>query len=656
VKLASRFYLLAITAAVIAAIWGILFDWLDLRHSYDQLLEDAMAGHRQDLAELATDPLFGYYVSDSRNGFPEEADLALRDIRVLLDTALIETARRPDARLARLAFFSPAWELLTGPSDAGRQAAASPGALESAILIDDLHRTAARIGVDSDGDGRLTGSEVGGYLAGEYVVPLGEFRKRVFTHWRGRALELVGEVALLVLLVLLGARTVARPLDAMASRARNMGRTRPVGEEARRPFAEPTNVEELESLRAALNQMMEEVEHQQAEFIAARDEAVRANRAKTRFLAAASHDLRQPIQAISLFVSVLARMDQDPRRREIIDKTQGSIRTLTELLTSLLDVSRLDAGAVSPSPRFVRASTMLSTVVDEFQPLAAERGLKLRYVPCDRVVYSDPVLLERILRNLLNNALRYTHEGRILIGCRRHGDRLRFEIHDCGIGIPESEQDLIFEEFHQVGEEARNRREGLGLGLAIVRRLSSLMGHGLDLRSEPGRGSVFSIEVAAHPGWVEDTAGEVVPAAVAALEGVGVLVIDDDPDILAGLRMELERAGCAVWTASSGRAAVQTLAVENGEPDVIVADYRLLGGETGTQAIAAVRSALGRHLPGILITGDTAPERISEALASGHELLHKPVATDTLRASIAHHVGRAAGSSRGSRAADAGAA
>jgi PAS domain S-box-containing protein len=371
----------------------------------------------------------------------------------------------------------------------------------------------------------------------------------------------------------------------------------------------------------------------QDELFKAKEAAEEANVAKTRFLAAASHDLRQPLQALSMFVEVLSNRNHNPQDAALISRICDSVNAVESLLNGLLDVSKLEAGLVVPVPTAFSLAPMFERLAGEFEPLVAAEGLDLRVVHSRLMVKSDPALLERILRNLLSNAVRYTQKGRILFGCRRAGDMLRIEICDTGIGIPTSQIKAIFREFHQLGNPGRDRRQGLGLGLAIVERLARLLSHRIDVRSEPGKGSVFSISV---------------PFAVAtevmceprqlnlgiSRRNAAIVVVEDEPDVLESTRLLLESWGHTVITALDCESALKKLPSLGQVPDLILADYRLQNAATGGQAISRIRSRLKLPIPAIILTGDTAPERLRQAKASGHGLLHKPVQPAALRQMI----------------------
>ncbi|MBI2236593.1 MAG: PAS domain S-box protein [Magnetospirillum sp.] len=363
----------------------------------------------------------------------------------------------------------------------------------------------------------------------------------------------------------------------------------------------------------------------------ARGEAERANIAKTKFLAAASHDLRQPVQAIFFFASVLSHKLHGHSAHAVLEDLQGSLDGLNILLDSLLDVSKLDAGMVVPRETDFSINAILDRMSAEFAALARDKGIELRTVPSTAMVRSDPALLSRIVQNLMANAVRYTSRGRVLVGCRRRGQMLAVEVWDSGIGIPADRLKDIFEEFTQLGNPERDRSQGLGLGLAIVERLARLLGHRIAVRSEPGRGSVFSVEVPRI-----DALAATAPARrrrTLAAPGAGrlVVIIDDEPVVLKGLSMVLKNWGYEVIAAGSEAEAMDKLAGQDKAPSMILADYRLREGHTGTEAVAHIRDRFQSAIPSILITGDSAPERLREAEASGLAILHKPVQPPELR-------------------------
>ncbi|WP_448206465.1 ATP-binding protein [Azospirillum sp. sgz302134] len=375
----------------------------------------------------------------------------------------------------------------------------------------------------------------------------------------------------------------------------------------------------------------------QAALAEARREAERANIAKSKFLAAASHDLRQPVQSLLLLMEVLSVRAADDQTRKVLGTMDRALNALKMLLDGLLDVSRLEAGAVEPARKVFPVSELLDRIAANSRPVAARKGLVLHIVPCSAHVNSDPMLLGRILQNLVENALRYTPKGRILVGCRRRGDVLRIEVWDTGIGIPADRQEEIFQEFVQVGNPSRDRDQGLGLGLAVVRRLAQMLNHRVTLRSEPEGGSVFRVEVPlARPAAAEPPPAPLAKPAppTADRPATTVLVVEDDPIVREGMRMMMAQWGHAALAAESCAEALRLVAA-NPAPDVIVADYRLADNRTGTEIIREVRRAVGRMVPGILVTGDTAPERLAEAEAGNFRVLHKPVIAEDLQRAVA---------------------
>lgn len=365
----------------------------------------------------------------------------------------------------------------------------------------------------------------------------------------------------------------------------------------------------------------------------ARIEAERANLAKTKFLAAASHDLRQPVQAIFFFTSVLSHKLRTHAAKPVLDDLQNSLEGLNVLLDSLLDVSKLDAGLILPKETDFSVGAILDRIAADFGPVAREKGLRLRVIPCSAAVHSDPALLARIIQNLVANAVRYTTHGSVLLGCLRRGGGLKIQVCDTGIGIPQERIKDIFEEFTQLGNPERDRNQGLGLGLAIVDRLARLLGHTIYVSSTPGKGSVFSLSVPLSAMGAPPTARPRRRPAVNEGNRV-VMLIDDEPYVLKGLSMVLQNWGYRVLAATSEAEAMDLLAAMTSPPSIILADYRLREGRTGTEAVAHIRDHYASAIPSIIITGDTAPERLREAEASGFSILHKPIQPPQLREAL----------------------
>jgi signal transduction histidine kinase/ActR/RegA family two-component response regulator len=366
---------------------------------------------------------------------------------------------------------------------------------------------------------------------------------------------------------------------------------------------------------------------------AALEQAEAANRAKTRFLASASHDLRQPMHTLSLFGAALSMRPLDDRSRAIVGQMNVALRALASQLDVLLDISKLDAGVVAPEPAEFRLDRLLARLAGEFEPLAQRKGIAL---VCESLpnaeALTDPLLLERVLRNLLDNAVKYTQRGQVRLQLRRAPGGFEIVVHDSGPGIPAHEQERVFEEFYQLGNPERDRSQGLGLGLSIVRRIADLLGLALTMDSSPGEGTRFGLSVpaATHRGPLTGTLD-----AEPQVAGVQVLVIDDEEAVREGMSTLLEGLGCGVRTAAGTDAAL--LLVGEACPDIVLADFRLRGNDDGITAVRRLRERCPQ-LAALLVSGDTAPERLREAHAAGLELLHKPVTAEALTRAIARAV------------------
>jgi signal transduction histidine kinase/ActR/RegA family two-component response regulator len=395
-----------------------------------------------------------------------------------------------------------------------------------------------------------------------------------------------------------------------------------------------------EALQKHRGELEKRIQEATAGLAAKKDMAERANQAKSRFIATASHDLRQPLHALSLFVAALKIHKLQPEAQTLIDNIEASTTTMESLFNALLDISRLDAGTIEVHPVHFSLQKMLCDLDHQFSALAAEKHLQLRFRPCDVTLYGDPLLIERILTNLIANAIRYTDDGGVLVACRRRGRMIRLCVIDSGRGIPPEQQESVFQEFVQLHNPARDRSKGLGLGLAIVSRLGRLLGHRVDLRSRSGHGSVFSIDVPcgdAHlilprspvsaPGLIPDDAL--------------VLLVDDEHAILRGMTELFDNWNIDLITAHSASEAAQWLDSIGRVPDVIVSDYRLPDDTDGIEVIKHLRQRFGRDIPAILVTGDTAPDTILRISQAGFPLLHKPLRPAKLRALLTHLIQQA---------------
>jgi len=384
---------------------------------------------------------------------------------------------------------------------------------------------------------------------------------------------------------------------------------------------------------------------------AAADEARRtaeaATRAKTQFFAAASHDLRQPLHAMGLFAEALRQRAHDPEVAALVNSINQSVDALEGLFGELLDITRIDSGGVEVLPGPVSLRDLFARLRLSFEPTAFEKGLALSFHGEQRFAHTDGLLLERILRNLVSNAIRYSEDGGVLVACRPRAGKLVLQVWDSGIGIAEASLPHIFDEFYQVQSQRpleAHQRKGLGLGLAIVRRLADLLGAPLSVRSQPGRGSVFTLEV---PAGTAPRPLAPPPTGAASRLGLGlqakrILVVEDEPAVRAGLTVLLQAWGAAVdgfddldelraWLAGPARSA----------PDLLIVDYRLPRGHTGIDALAALRARWPeRTLPAIVVTGSSLGGHEDEAAQHDFHLLIKPVPPNKLRAMVAFKLGQ----------------
>ena len=389
-----------------------------------------------------------------------------------------------------------------------------------------------------------------------------------------------------------------------------------------------------ETLERRVHERTEELTHLNAALARAKSEAEDANLSKTRFLAAASHDILQPLNAARLYVTSLVERQGDDENGRLAGNIDASLEAVEEILGALLDISRLDTGVMRPEITIFPLDEMLRQLEVEFTPLAREKGLRLVFVPTSLSVRSDRRLLRRMLQNLISNAVKYTLHGGVLIGCRRRKRKLRIEIYDTGLGVPNAKRRAIFKEFHRLDQGAKVAR-GLGLGLSIVERIGKVLDHRVDLESTPGRGSRF---------WVEAPIATATPAGKAKpvsrrtdsgqLRDMVVLCIDNEPEILRGMQALLGGWGCTVLVAADLKAATALLKQHARSPHGLLVDYHLDEGN-GMEAITQLRWRLGADLPAILVTADRSPHVREEARMRGVQVLHKPLKPAALRALLA---------------------
>jgi signal transduction histidine kinase len=397
--------------------------------------------------------------------------------------------------------------------------------------------------------------------------------------------------------------------------------------------------DELEALGEQFNRMATQLQDSYASLERKVEERTHqlelANSAKSRFLAIASHDLRQPLHALGLFVAQLRTATTAAERQRVVERIDTAAAMMNELFKALLDISTLDAGALTPSINEFPVAKLLERVLAIFAGTAKEAGLDFRVVPNDAWVRSDLVLLEQILFNLVSNAVRYVASGGVLIGCRKRGRDLRIEIWDTGPGIPDDQREKIFSEFYRGNDPQPDRRGlggGLGLGLAIVDRLRRLLHHPIELSSDVGRGSRFSVIVPMAPATAK--AAEPPTPAVGVLNLAAeklIVVIDDDALALDGMGGLLRSWGCRVVAARSVAEVLIDLAGAEGPPELVISDFHLSDQRTGIEAIEQLRAAFGAPVPSFLVSGDISPALLEEAQHSGYHLLHKPVDPMQLR-------------------------
>jgi signal transduction histidine kinase/CheY-like chemotaxis protein len=403
-----------------------------------------------------------------------------------------------------------------------------------------------------------------------------------------------------------------------------------------------TTGDELEALGDEFNSMAAKLQNSYATLERKVEERTHqlelANRTKSRFLAVASHDLRQPLHALGLFVAHLRNNLESTERERIVELIGSAVAEMNELFNALLDISKLEAGVLVPNLTEFPIERLLRRIESTFARAAGEKGLRLRVIPSAAWVRSDVILLERILLNLVSNAVRYSSSGGIVVGCRRRGETLRIEVWDSGPGIPDDERQNVFAEFYQLADGEHHLQGGLGLGLAIVDQLRRLLDHPVELTSIVGKGSRFTIVVpAAATGKVAEPIGSP-QLTLDPARGKCIAVIDDDVLVLEATSALLRSWGCQVVASGSHDAALAHVTSDGNRPDLIISDYRLADRKTGIEVIEHLRTAFSAQIPAFLISGDIAPEPLRHARTHGYYLLHKPLAPMTLRAMLNRHL------------------
>lgn len=525
--------------------------------------------------------------------------------------------------------------LMASPPDAPTRVADFPGSLVFVAPVSRSRREEGDLYAIESAQGAPRPQAMGSVLVYVSLEPL-KTRKR----------ELVLVAALITLGGLLLAAAIAHRLsrgvvEPLLQLAATVDRIRAGRLDTRVSIDAGGSLKALESginaMAAALEADQQELERRiaaaTAELQKQKEVAEAANRTKTQFLAAASHDLRQPIQAVGLLITALQLRAKDEDTHRLASRVARAMGGLEAFVEGLLEISRLDAGAIAPREETFPVWRIFAVLRDTFAAPAQEAGLKLRFVHTGAWCVSDPLLLERILSNLLSNALRYTARGGVLVGCRRHGADLRIEVVDTGSGIPDEKREHVFREFVQLRNAAHAQEKGLGLGLAIVERFCRLLGHELKLRSVVGRGSVFSVVVPRGFPPEERAALERKPAPAGDLCGMRILVVDDDVEVLESLDAFLSQIGGRVVSASTAAEALSAITPGDASIDVVLSDYRLPDGD-GVSLVEALRQRSGKAIPAILISAETVPASLQRIADRGLCLLHKPVSADALQAAL----------------------
>ncbi len=399
--------------------------------------------------------------------------------------------------------------------------------------------------------------------------------------------------------------------------------------------------DELGRMSRSFNRLKHDLWSQGQDLQDAKEEAERANRAKSMFLAAASHDLRQPLQAMQMYIAALRQKIDSSDALAVVEDIDAVSLSTARQLSALLDVSQLEAGAIQPSFEDFPIQEVLNRVFREFAPVAQQKNLDFQLVPSIVYVRSDPILLERILGNFMSNAIRYTHQGRILLGVRRKDSAIAVEVWDTGRGFPNDQALKIFEDFHQIDNEERDRSKGLGLGLAIAKRLAACLSHRIECDSVVGKGSRFAILVALS----KKRLAENLPKAgllenlTHGLQGIRVLLVEDDVEVLKATRQLLKSWGCEVVT---GRNIDEVIAMVErraaAPPDVIIADNRLPGGAEGVEIASRVQKIIGHTIPTVIVTGDVQEDHLRDISGYGYQVMFKPVQPARLRSLISNMI------------------
>ena len=394
--------------------------------------------------------------------------------------------------------------------------------------------------------------------------------------------------------------------------------------------------DELGRMGRSFNRLKKDLWEQGEGLQNAKLDAERANKAKSVFLASASHDLRQPLNAMQMYIAALQSKVKDKEILRIIEDINSVSISTARLLNALLDVSELEVGAIKPRHEIFSVNNILISIFQSFLPLAKDKELDFRIVPSSLYVRSDPALLERILGNFMSNAIRYTNKGSVLIGCRRRGDKVAIEVWDTGCGISDDQMSLIYEDFYQVENKERDRGKGLGLGLALAKRLADSLEHTIDSKSSLGSGSCFSVSVDLAENKADKNQSETFMN-IMNLSGINILLVEDDIDVLKATKQLLESWGCKVKTARN-KDEVMNLIKENpyNNPDIILADNRLPGNSSGIDITYLIQEKLQTSIPCVIMTGDVERNHVQSIIDQGFPVLLKPIQPAKFRAMLSH--------------------
>ena len=394
--------------------------------------------------------------------------------------------------------------------------------------------------------------------------------------------------------------------------------------------------DELGRMGRSFNRLKKDLWEQGEGLQTAKLDAERANKAKSVFLASASHDLRQPLNAMQMYIAALQSKVKDKEILRIIEDINSVSISTARLLNALLDVSELEVGAIKPRKEVFSVNNILISIFQSFLPLAKDKELDFRVVPSSLYVESDPALLERILGNFMSNAIRYTDKGSVLIGCRKRGDKVSIEVWDTGCGISDDQMSLIYEDFYQVENKERDRGKGLGLGLALAKRLADSLEHTIDSKSRLGSGSYFSVNVDLAENKAEINNDEILMN-IMNLSGINILLVEDDIDVLKATKQLLESWGCKVKTARNKDEVVNLIDEDPyTNPDIILADNRLPGDASGIDITYLIQEKLQTSIPCVIMTGDVERSHVQSIIDQGFPVLLKPIQPAKFRAMLSH--------------------